>query len=145
MIHQTINLGTLNSLVYFIDYTLIIIIHWNCPPVILHWKCVVTWCYSYVQWPSYHLKLLVSWVFVQQFVQTVNKETSKVCITLPFWGERTHWWPVHSLHKGTVTRKMFPSDDIIVRLNLLKTHISLSWARYRVSISSIIVFIKCGV
>ena len=26
-----------------------------------------------------------------------------------------HRWPVNSFHKGPVTRKMFPFDDIIVR------------------------------
>ena len=25
-----------------------------------------------------------------------------------------HWWPVNSLHKGSVTRKMFPFDDVIM-------------------------------
>ena len=25
-----------------------------------------------------------------------------------------HWWPVNSRHKGPVTRKMFPCDDVIV-------------------------------
>ena len=25
-----------------------------------------------------------------------------------------HWWPVNSLHKGPVTRKMFPIDDVII-------------------------------
>ena len=28
------------------------------------------------------------------------------------WG--IHWWPVKSLHKGPVTRKMFPFDDVIM-------------------------------
>ena len=28
------------------------------------------------------------------------------------WG--IHWWPVNSLHKGPVTRKMFPFDDVIM-------------------------------
>ena len=25
-----------------------------------------------------------------------------------------HWWPVNSPHKGSVTRKMFPFDDVIM-------------------------------
>ena len=45
-------------------------------------------------------------LFVQQFVQINNKRTSKVHITVPLRG--IHWWPVVSLHKGTVTQKMFP-------------------------------------
>ena len=28
--------------------------------------------------------------------------------------QRIHRWPVNSLHKGTVTRKMFPFDDVIM-------------------------------
>ena len=28
------------------------------------------------------------------------------------WG--IHWWPVNSLHKGPVTQKMFPFDDVIM-------------------------------
>ena len=28
------------------------------------------------------------------------------------WG--IHWWPVNSPHKGPVTRKMFPFDDVIL-------------------------------
>ena len=28
------------------------------------------------------------------------------------WG--IHWWPVNSLHKRPVTRKMFPFDDVIM-------------------------------
>ena len=27
-----------------------------------------------------------------------------------------HWWPVNFLHKGPVTRKMFPLDDVIMWL-----------------------------
>ena len=27
-----------------------------------------------------------------------------------------HWWPVNSLHKGPVTRKMFPFDNIIMKM-----------------------------
>ena len=29
---------------------------------------------------------------------------------------RIHWWPVNSPHKGTVTRKMSPFDDVILTL-----------------------------
>ena len=27
---------------------------------------------------------------------------------------RIHWWPVNSAHKGQITRKMFPFDDVIM-------------------------------
>ena len=45
--------------------------------------------YITVKWPSWHLELSVNQVFVQLFVQTNNKETSKVHITGPLWGEST--------------------------------------------------------
>ena len=32
-----------------------------------------------------------------------------------------HRWPVNSLHKGPVTRKMFPFDDVIMRRHLKKS------------------------
>ena len=31
-----------------------------------------------------------------------------------------HWWPVNSPHKGPVTRKMFPFDDVIMIYTLFK-------------------------
>ena len=39
--------------------------------------------YGDVKWPLWHLELLVNQVFVQQFVQTDNKETWKVPIMFP--------------------------------------------------------------
>ena len=42
---------------------------------------------SDVKWPSWLLELPVNWVFVKQLVQTDNKETSKVYITVPLLGE----------------------------------------------------------
>ena len=41
-----------------------------------------------------------------------SKETSKLCVTGLLRG--IHRWPVNSPHKGPVTRKMFPFDDVIV-------------------------------
>ena len=46
-----------------------------------------------------------------------------------------HRWPVNSSHKGPVTRKMFPFDDVIMvfklhfkfRHNLLRVHICILW------------------
>ena len=49
--------------------------------------------YDDVKWPSWRFELLASRVFVQQFVETDNKETSKVCVTVPLWREYTcHRW-----------------------------------------------------
>ena len=42
----------------------------------------------------------------QQCVQTNSEETSKVRVNVSLWG--------YSPHKGTVTRRMFPFDDVII-------------------------------
>ena len=41
-----------------------------------------------------------------------SKKTSKLCVT--GLCEGIHWWPVNSPHKGPVTRKIFPFDDVII-------------------------------
>ena len=42
-----------------------------------------------------------------------SKKASKLRASLAFvWG--IHWSPVNSPHKGQVTRKMFPFDDVIM-------------------------------
>ena len=33
-----------------------------------------------------------------------------------------HWWPVNSPHKGPVTRKMFPFDDVIMSSRVHERH-----------------------
>ena len=38
-----------------------------------------------------------------------------------------HRWPVNSLHKGPVTRKMFPFDDVITSLRKSKMSPWCSW------------------
>ena len=58
--------------------------------------------YSDIKWPSCHLKLPVSGVFVQQFVQTDNKKTSQVHKTVPLC-EGNPLVTGNFLHKGTVT------------------------------------------
>ena len=40
----------------------------------------------------------------------------------PLWGYVIHRWPVESPHKGPVTRKMFPFDDVIMTFNTCKSH-----------------------
>ena len=57
-----------------------------------------------IKWPSWRLGLPVNRGFVQQFVQTDNKETSKV--------EGNP--PVDSPHKGTVPRKTLSFDYVIM-------------------------------
>ena len=41
-----------------------------------------------------------------------SKKTSKLSVTGLFWG--IHRWPMNCPHKGPVTRKMFPFDDVIM-------------------------------
>ena len=54
----------------------------------IHWSN-----YGAIKLLLWHLELLVSRVVVQQFVQTDDKETSKVHVTIPLWGDPTcHWW-----------------------------------------------------
>ena len=40
-----------------------------------------------------------------------------------------HRWPVNSPHKGPVTRKMFPFDDVIIRSLFGLTVIKFHWER----------------
>ena len=49
-------------------------------------------------------------MYVQQFVQTDYKDTSKVRVTVPLWGNPS----VTGRSTGTKTRKMFPLDDIVI-------------------------------
>ena len=51
----------------------------------------VSWC----------LKSLATWLFLQQFVQTNNKEYIKAPYYCPFVGV-IHWSPVYSNHKGPI-------------------------------------------
>ena len=51
-------------------------------------------------------------LFLFPFVQTNIKENIKVCVPGFFRG--IHQWPADSPHKGPVTRKSFPSDNVII-------------------------------
>ena len=56
-------------------------------------------------------------MFAQPFVQAQIKENIKALRHWPLWGEFFfHRSPVNSPHKGPVTRKMFPFDDVIMIL-----------------------------
>ena len=43
------------------------------------------------------------------------------------WGN--HWWPVDSPHKGPVTRKMFPFDDIVMYSVIIFSIMRECWVR----------------
>ena len=42
-----------------------------------------------------------------------------------------HRWPVNSLYKGPVTRKMFLFDDVIMNESKHEHHIDVTWASWR--------------
>ena len=58
------------------------------------------------KWPWWRLKSSASRLFTQPFAQAQFKENIKALRHWPLWGE--------FLHKGPVTRKMFPFDDVIM-------------------------------
>ena len=61
-----------------------------------------------VQW---HLKLLASRLFTVCSAADQRKHQSSASLGFV---RGIHRWPVNSLHKGPVTRKMFPFDDVIM-------------------------------
>ena len=52
-------------------------------------------------------------MFAQPFVKAQIKENAKALRHWLLWGESTRW-PGDSPHKGTITQKKFPFDDVIV-------------------------------
>ena len=52
-------------------------------------------------------------VYIQQFIEAQIKENIKAPRYWPFV-RGIHRWPVNSPHKGPVTRKMFPFDNVIM-------------------------------
>ena len=73
----------------------------------LRWLIAVT-----SRWAAWRLKSPASGMFAQSFVQVNIKENNKGLRHWPLWGNP----PVtgSSPHKGPVTRKMFPFDDVIM-------------------------------
>ena len=69
-----------------------------------------------------------------------SKKTSKLCVTgpctgnSPVTGEWIHRWPANSQHKGPVTRKIFPIDDVIMYMKIIpaKNNANDRWTRYRI-------------
>ena len=78
------------------------------------------WCRSTLQWRHiwvwWRLKLTALQVFVQRFYGDYIKESIKVRITGPLWGESTsdRWFP---LTKGQKRKKSFSSHDVIRSLS----------------------------
>ena len=64
-------------------------------------------------WARWRLKSPASRLFTQPFIQAQIKENIKALRHWPLCGE-IHRWQVNSPHKWPVTRKMFPSDAVIM-------------------------------
>ena len=64
-----------------------------------------------LQW-RHNLKSPAYELFAQSSAQVHIKENTKATRYLPLWGESN--CDGESLHKGPVTRKMFPIDDVII-------------------------------
>ena len=52
------------------------------------------------------------------FKAQIKEFKHQISASLVFVGG-IHWWPVNSPHKGPVTRKMFPLDDVIILLLII--------------------------
>ena len=65
------------------------------------------------KWARWRLKSTASRLFTQPYIQAQIKENIKAPRHWPLWWG-IHRWPVNSPHKGPVTWKMLPFDDVIV-------------------------------
>ena len=61
----------------------------------------------------WRLKSPASWLFTQPFIQGAGQRKHQSSASLAFV-RGIHRSPVNSPHKGSVTRKMFPFDDVIM-------------------------------
>ena len=69
------------------------------------------------------IKSPASRLFTQPFIQDADQRKHQSSASLAFvWG--IHRWPVNFPHKGPVTRKMFPFDDVITSSTFLGRHLS---------------------
>ena len=71
-------------------------------------KCLITVTSIWAWW---HLKSPTSRLFTQPFIQAQMEENIKA---LRHFVSGIHRWLVNSPHKGPVTWKMFPFDDVIM-------------------------------
>ena len=69
-------------------------------------------------WVRWHLQSPASRLFTQPFIQAAYQGKHQSSALLVFV-RGIHRWPVHSQHKGPVTRKTFPFDDVTMRTNVL--------------------------
>ena len=62
---------------------------------------------------SWCLKSAAWWLFTQPFIQGTDQRKHQSSTSLAFV-HGIHWWLVNSPHKGSITRKMFPYDEVIM-------------------------------
>ena len=67
-----------------------------------------------LQWARWRLTSPASRLFTQPFSQAQINENTKANASLTSV-RGIHRWPVNSPHKGPVTRKMFPFDDVLMK------------------------------
>ena len=67
------------------------------------------------QWARWRLKSPASPLFTQPFIQGADQRKHQSSTSLAFV-RGIHRGPMNSPHKGPVTRKMFPFDDVIMNL-----------------------------
>ena len=65
-------------------------------------------------WARIRLKLPASRLVTQPFIQGADQIYYQSSASMAFV-RGIHRWPVNSPHKGQVTQKMFPFDDVIMR------------------------------
>ena len=65
------------------------------------------------QWAWWHFKSPALWCFTQPFIQGADQRKHQSSASLAFV-RGIHRRPVNSPHKGPVTRKVFPFDDVIM-------------------------------
>ena len=79
-----------------------------------------------LQWrpnERWRLKSPAPRLFTQPYIQTQMKEKNQSYASLAFV-RGIHRWPMNSPHKGPVTPKMFPFDDVIME------DIYMTWVHY---------------
>ena len=106
-IHQTMHTSPPLSWAYFNNCTR----PGACPPCVWYGNQIRITVTSW--WARWRLKWSASRVFAQPIVLAQIEENIKVPHHWAFV-RGIHRWPVDSPHKGPVTQKMFPFDDVIM-------------------------------
>ena len=77
-------------------------------------------CYRFINLPTLRWEYSLQWcnnehltMFTQPFIQGPDQQKHQSSMSIAFV-KGIHCWPVNSLHKGPVRRKIFPFDDVIM-------------------------------